>query len=495
VLATLGEKLAIILLAKAGSLVPGGGLWLHTQRPEWNDANNALAGNGLSVVTLAYLRRFLTFLAGMPGADGPFGVPASTLEALQRLQVLVRATAPSAVDDEIGRRAFLDSAGAILDAWRVEAYRAAAGRVPAYAPADLLPSLARDLLPLVDASLRQCKRADGLYESYNLVDFHDDKATIGHLYPMLEGQVAMLSCGLLTLTESVDLLQALFASPLYTARQRSFLLYPDRALPGFLERNRLDAEALALPIVQDLLAAGRNDLLQTQSDGTVRFAPQLSNRHDLEAAAADLGADLPPLVAAYERVLGHHAFTGRSGTMFGYEGLGCIYWHMVAKLLLAVQECVFAAADQGAAELEALCGLYRRVRDGLGYRKDPAAYGAFPADPYSHTPGEGGAQQPGMTGQVKEEILTRWGELGLRVRNGRVCFAPVLLEPGEIPPDGTLRFTWARIPYTYRRGERTCLRVLDDSGWHDCPDLSFDPRHVKAVEAELAFAGRTGMPG
>ncbi|MFN0185825.1 MAG: hypothetical protein ACKVQR_18600, partial [Aquabacterium sp.] len=41
VLATLGEKLATLLLAKAGSLVPGGGLWLHTQRPEWNDANNA----------------------------------------------------------------------------------------------------------------------------------------------------------------------------------------------------------------------------------------------------------------------------------------------------------------------------------------------------------------------------------------------------------------------------------------------------------------------
>jgi hypothetical protein len=44
VLATLAEKLAIIVLAKAGNLVPGGGLWLHTQRPEWNDANNALVG-------------------------------------------------------------------------------------------------------------------------------------------------------------------------------------------------------------------------------------------------------------------------------------------------------------------------------------------------------------------------------------------------------------------------------------------------------------------
>jgi hypothetical protein len=123
-------------------------------------------------------------------------------------------------------------------------------------------------------------------------------------------------------------------------------------------------------------------------------------------------------------LLKHREFTGRSGTMFGYEGLGCIYWHMVAKLLLAVQERVFEAADASAPELGALKAHYRRVRDGLGYRRDAAAYGAFPADPYSHTPAEGGAQQPGMTGQVKEEILTRWGELGLRVQGGRVRFDP-----------------------------------------------------------------------
>ena len=34
---------------------------MNTQRPEWNDANNALVGNGVSMVTLYYLRRFLNF--------------------------------------------------------------------------------------------------------------------------------------------------------------------------------------------------------------------------------------------------------------------------------------------------------------------------------------------------------------------------------------------------------------------------------------------------
>ncbi len=58
---TMMEKLLSLLLAKLTNLVPEGGIWMNTQRPEWNDANNALVGKGLSVVTVAYLRRFLAF--------------------------------------------------------------------------------------------------------------------------------------------------------------------------------------------------------------------------------------------------------------------------------------------------------------------------------------------------------------------------------------------------------------------------------------------------
>ena len=488
VLATLAEKLAIILLAKAGSLVPGGGLWLHTQRPEWNDANNALVGNGLSVVTLAHLRRFLGFLVTLPGADAPFALSAATLTALHGLAALVRDTPLTAVDDAVARRAFLDGAGHLLDPWRAGGYQGAVGRYPdgarVQAPAGLLTGLARDLLPMVDATLQRCRRDDGLFHSYNVVNLAGGRAEVDTLYPMLEGQVALLSSGLLGSAEAVRLLDTLFDSPLFCPRRQSFLLYPDRRLPGFLERNRLDADALALPVVQRLLADGRSDLLQSQSDGTVRFAPALANRGDLEAAGADLGEALRPLADAYERLLQHHAFTGRSGTMFGYEGLGCIYWHMVAKLLLAVQEQVFEAADRQAPELPALVAHYRRVRDGLGYRQSAAAYGAFPADPYSHTPGEGGAQQPGMTGQVKEEILTRWGELGLRVHGGRVHLNPVLLDAAELPEGGVLHFTRARVPCSYRRGPRNQLRVQTADGWRDCPDMAFDPHGVLAVEAE-----------
>lgn len=494
VLGTLGEKLATIVLAKAGTLLPGGGLWLHTQRPEWNDANNALAGYGLSVVTLAHLRRFLDFLSAWPGAAEPFALPQATLQALQGLLALARSTPAGAVDDAVARRRFLDGAGGLLDAWRGHAYAGAAARKPARAPAGLLHDLAAALRPLLDATLQRCRRPDGLFDTYNLADFGADRAEVSRLYPMLEGQVAVLSSGLLAPAEAVALLDALFASALYTPDRDSFLLYPDRALPGFLARNRLDDAALAEPVVQRLLAAGRSDLLQRQDDGTVRFAPALVGRDVLEASAADLGDELPALVAVYERVLGHHAFTGRSGTMFGYEGLGCIYWHMVAKLLLAVQEQVFAAADAGDPALPALCTHYRRVRDGLGYKRGAAAFGAFPADPYSHTPGEGGARQPGMTGQVKEEILTRWGELGLRMQGGLARFDPVLLDAAELPDGGALRFTWRRIPCTWRRAERTRLRVRTEGGWSDCPDRRFDPRGVQAIEAEVAVATTSSNP-
>lgn len=487
VLATLGEKLAIILLAKAGSLVPGGGLWLHTQRPEWNDANNALVGNGLSIVTLAHLRRLLVFIRDLPGAENPFAVSQATLRALQSFIGLLRATPAGAASDSGGRRAFLDAAGAILDPWRATAYQGAAGREPAQATGGLLVEFARELLPLVDSTLRSARRGDGLYHSYNLVDLSGARADVTHLYPMLEGQVAMLSSGLLSPADCTDLLRALYASALFAPDRNTFLLYPDRRLPHFFDRNRLDAAALSLPIVLELLAQHRTDLLQRQSNGIVRFSPQLSNRADLERVGIDLRERLEPLAVAYDRVLGHHEFTGRSGTMFAYEGLGCVYWHMIAKLLLAVQERVFDAYDSGAPELAQLCHYYRQVRDGLGYRKSAQSYGAFPADPYSHTPAEGGAQQPGMTGQVKEEILTRWGELGLRVREGRVHFDPVLLDESEFADGAVLTFTWARVPYAYRSGPRTVVRVLTDDGWQDCPDRTFDALLVRRVEAEIHF--------
>ncbi len=69
-LVTLLEKLLVTALSKLSSYVPGGGIWMNTQRPEWNDANNALVGHGVSMVTLYYFRSYLEQLIEVIGNSG-----------------------------------------------------------------------------------------------------------------------------------------------------------------------------------------------------------------------------------------------------------------------------------------------------------------------------------------------------------------------------------------------------------------------------------------
>ena len=135
----------------------------------------------------------------------------------------------------------------------------------------------------------------------------------------------------------------------------------------------------------------------------------------------------------FEGVFNHRQFTGRSGGMYAYEGLGSIYWHMVSKLLLAALENFRKALEQGsdAVTVGKLADCYFDIRAGIGFNKTPDNYGAFPTDPYSHTPGFAGAKQPGMTGQVKEEVITRLMELGLSVSGGAICFRPFILRKSE----------------------------------------------------------------
>ena len=139
----------------------------------------------------------------------------------------------------------------------------------------------------------------------------------------------------------------------------------------------------------------------------------------------------------FEQTFHHDQFTGRSGTFFAYEGLGSIYWHMVSKLLLAVQETILRT--RGEPSTKDLIERYADIRAGQCFNKTPAEYGAFPTDPYSHTPAGQGAKQPGMSGMVKEEILARQAELGFTIVNGCIAFDFLLLNRGE----------WLRSPSSY----------------------------------------------
>src|SRR5690606_37742876 len=131
-----------------------------------------------------------------------------------------------------------------------------------------------------------------------------------------------------------------------------------------------------------------------------------------------------------------------------YEGLGCIYWHMVSKLMLAAQENALAARRAAPEAFAGLTRAYYEIQSGLGFRKSAREYGAFPSEPYSHSTGFAGAQQPGLTGQVKEGILCRLGELGVSFRHGRLGFRPHMLRAAEFERDepedqGTISFSVA----------------------------------------------------
>lgn len=498
---TLTEKLLVLLLAKLTNFVPDGGIWMNTQRPEWNDANNALVGKGISVITAAYLRRFIAFwqerLAG--AEDQEFRVNTAVADLFTQVQAAFSGHYPhlhSGFGDR-ERRAIMDELGAAATAYRATIY---ANGLPAAHSAISGQSLQAFLAlaqGYVEHTLRANRRADGMYHAYNVLLLGEGTAAIDHLYPMLEGQVAILSAGLLSPEESLALLQSLRHSDLYRADQHSYLLYPHRQLPGFLQKNNVPADKVAgSPLVQALAANGDGRLLAQDEVGVFHFNGRFRNANDAARVLDELAQEpaYAELVAAertfildlFEETFNHRAFTGRSGTFFAYEGLGSIYWHMVSKLLLAAQESCLAAWNAGAetAVLTALDDAYYDIRAGLGFNKSPAEYGAFPTDPYSHTPWGSGARQPGMTGMVKEEILTRLGELGVFVKDGQLCFEPVLLRPTEFLattadyayvdvagmaqrmtlPAGTLAFTFCQTPIVYQQGTAPQIEVIGQDG-------------------------------
>jgi len=80
------------------------------------------------------------------------------------------------------------------------------------------------VLKFIDQSIAENKRADGLYNAYNLVKINDDEVIVSYLYEMLEGQVAVLSSGYLKPIESLELLDKLRNSKLYRQDQNSYIL-------------------------------------------------------------------------------------------------------------------------------------------------------------------------------------------------------------------------------------------------------------------------------
>jgi hypothetical protein len=500
-LVSLTEKFLVLILAKLSNFVPEGGIWMNTQRPEWNDANNALVGRGLSMVTLFYLRRFVQFFSLTCKKMSEESIMVSDeVTLLFRNVNNIIIESQSAYKEHFNdqkRKQLMDKLGTAGSNFRELIYiKSFSGKKQSIAFSEIT-GFCNKSISLIDRSINANRREDGLYHSYNLMSIKTKNAvSIEHLYEMLEGQVAILSAGYASASDSLQLLEAMKQSLLFRPDQNSYMLYPRRRLQPFMEKNVIsEADFGRSELLPQLLKDGNTSLIARDRDGKLHFQNNIRNVNVLEEILAGFASTVYKIVAKkeneliheiYENVFHHSSFTGRSGTFYKYEGLGSIYWHMVSKLLLAVRDLFYSALENHEEEriISGLKKFYYEIKEGIGVHKTPAQYGAFPTDPYSHTPAHAGVQQPGMTGQVKEDILCRFGELGLLVKEGRIRFNTSLLRTEEFlnEPDifnyfdangnpqsielekDMLAFTFCQVPVIYKLSDISGISLTSSAG-------------------------------
>ncbi len=517
------EKLLATVLAKVSNFIPEGGIWMNTQRPEWNDANNALVGNGVSMVTLYYLRRFLNFFEGIVESmsDADYEVSVELAEFFNKVLETFTENAyilSGKVSDK-DRKTVLDGLGTAASEYRTGIYETGfSSDKDSISKNDLLRFL-KISKQYLDHSIVANKRDDNLFHAYNLMTVkNDSEISISYLPEMLEGQVAVLSSGYISGKDSLEVLDALKNSALFRPDQYSYILYPNKELPRFDVKNNIPAEKVrGSDLLQRLLEDGNKQVIEQDVEGNFHFNGTFNNAESLKRALSQLpekyeslvDTDKQQLLDIFEGIFDHKSFTGRSGTFFGYEGLGSIYWHMVSKLVLSIQETCLLAIKDGLddATTGRLLDHYYEANAGIGVHKSPELYGAFPTDPYSHTPATKGAQQPGMTGQVKEDVLSRFGELGVFVTDGKLYFNPRLLRKEEFLTDtqifkyidihkeakeiviekGSLCFTYCQIPIIYKLAANDGLKVV----FVDNHILEFSDMHLDAQTSKKVFE-RTG---
>ncbi len=494
------EKILATVLAKMSNFIPEGGIWMNTQRPEWNDANNALVGNGVSMVTLYYLRRFLRFFETVVDKSDWNNIHISkelraffmrVTTALEQHKELLG----SSISD-VDKKRIMDALGKAGSDYRNTIYDKRFSGDKEEISKDDLVSFLEVSRAFLEHSIEANKREDKLYHAYNLMTINNDNSVrISHLPEMLEGQVAVLSSGYLSAKENLEVLDGLKASALFRPDQYSYVLYPNKELPRFVNKNTIPKEKVETsPLLKKLIADGNTQVLSKDAKGEYHFNGNFNNVDSLREALQNLPEQYRALATdetayleqVFEAIFDHKSFTGRSGTFFGYEGLGSIYWHMVSKLLLAVYEITrdAIAAKEDPVLIGNLFDHYFEINAGIGAHKSPKLYGAFPTDPYSHTPGGKGAQQPGMTGQVKEDILSRFGELGIRISNGVLGFDPTILRSEEFLTEpqtfnyvsvtgektaialekDTLAFTYCQVPIIYKKSKTEGIEVVLQSG-------------------------------
>ncbi|MGA1250464.1 MAG: hypothetical protein ACO3YM_08310, partial [Candidatus Kapaibacteriota bacterium] len=356
------EKILTTILARLTNYIPEGGIWMNTQRPEWNDANNALVGNGISMVTLYYLHRCIVFIS-----DILEKCTIETVSLSMEVNTLFESLANTvsnyeqqlhSMNDE-SRRSFMDELGQAGSNYRRSIYKHSFSGSKKEVSLQSIQQFLHCVLKHIGHTIDKNKRDDGLYHAYNILTLDNNSASIEYLPEMLEGQVAVISSGYLSIQDSLLILDSLRSSSLFREDQQSYMLYPLKQVPKFLEKNiiptkSVESSALLIQLIKD----GDISIIQKDIHGRYHFNGHLTNTREFQAALqkldisyhALLNAERSELINVYESVFQHRRFTGRSGTFFAYEGIGSIYWHMVSKLRYAVQELQLQSIEQQKSE-------------------------------------------------------------------------------------------------------------------------------------------------
>ena len=513
------EKILTTILAKLSNFIPGAGIWMNTQRPEWNDANNALVGNGVSMVTLYYLRRFLNFFITILKNDdsSSFEISTELYHFFEKLNISF-----CKIDSNISnkdRKKFVDDIGEVAAEYRDRIYKSYFSGTKELVDVDRLINFLETAQKLLEKTIDSNKREDGLYHAYNLVNLDDNEISIDRLSEMLEGQVGVLSSGYLSDSESLSVLDSLKSSALFWDEQYSYILYPNKDLLGFLDKNVIPEIELNKSTLLTLLVKNENhQIIVKDINGKYHFNGLFHNATCLISELENLPSQYNKLVKEeresileiFEAVFDHKSFTGRSGTFYGYEGLGSIYWHMVSKLLLASAEVTQRSINNKSDPkiTGRLFDHYFEINEGIGVNKSPELYGAFPTDPYSHTPRGRGVQQPGMTGQVKEDVISRFYELGFYVNDGKIIFEPTVLRKNEFIDEeksfkfvnldneitymdlgkNSLAYTICQVPIIYNLSDNESIKII----FHDNSEINIKNHELDLQNSQNIF-NRTNL--
>jgi hypothetical protein len=108
-----------------------------------------------------------------------------------------------------------------------------------------------------------------------------------------------------------------------------------------------------------------------------------------------------------------------------------------------------------------------------------------------------------MTGQVKEDVIVKWGELGIVVKEGLLSFMPrILRESLFLKSDGhfdfynvkgepvslelsenSLAFTFCQVPIVYSLGKTSVIEVKSEGKSHRIEGESLDMSWTEKVFA------------